>query len=224
MKEKFKLINRLKSYSIDKTEDTLHLLTDKGLETYGLNLMPIFLNYRKYLSIFELNFRRFLNIECLLSTKNYLILLSEMQNNLRTIYSLRKPSIRDICCDINSIISDSNLKSDEKYIIMSYLNSILHFNCKLNLETDFELNILNQKSCIDLCNFLKDIKTSKRKKFALNLINSAKLEFSHLINYNLKYELIIEFIRSQLLLEKSFNVFDCELSLVKKNLEFLLRI
>ena len=221
LKENFKLNDKIKSYSVNKTDDTLHIVTEKGLQTYALNYLQTFLKYKSFLPIFQLNFRNFLKIEFLLKTRNHLLLVTESDRNCRTIYSLKKPSLRQIYCDINTILSESHITNENRYNLMSYLNSILHFNCNLNIETDSQVIGYYHKSCVDLCNFLFDSEPIESKQLIQELIESAKLEFSHLINYRLKYESLFVFIDKKLKSDKSFDVNECDFCLLKPFLQSL---
>jgi hypothetical protein len=65
------------------------------------------------------------------------------------------------------------------------------------------------------------LKALNTQEFALNLISSAKLNFSHLITFNLNYKLIFEFIRIKLESNETLNINECELSSLKSFLKAL---
>ena len=221
LRQKFALNEKIKSYSFDKSDDSLHIITDKGLETYGLNFMHIFLDSKQNLSNFKMNFRTFLNIEFVLNTKNYLLLVTELQNELRTIYSLRKPSLRDISEDINAVLNESQLEFECKFNLLVYLNAILYFNCILKEENHYQMKCIYRKITIDLCNFISNSDSLDSKELTQSLIRSAKLKFSHLINYKLNYDLIFVFIAKKLESEDNFDVNKCDISLLKGFLSVL---
>jgi hypothetical protein len=217
--QKIELNERVKSFSMNKIDDTLHVITDKGLKTYGINFLPLFLDYKKCVPVLNLNFRTFLNVDFLLNTKNYLVLVTQTDNNNRTIYSLKKPSLRELSSDINYFINDNSLKLEDQFNLISYLNAVLNFSFNFNAQNDSQIISCYQKCCVNLSNILIDI--NYNQEFALNLINSAKLTFFHLITLNLNYKLIFEFIRIKLESNETLNINECELSSLKNFLKAL---
>lgn len=211
----FALSDKIRSYSFNKSDDSLHLITDNGLESYGLNFMHIFVDSKPKALNFKMNFRTFLNIEFILNTKYYLLLVTESQNELRTIYSLRKPSLRHISEDVNAFLNESQLEFECKHSLMTYLNAILYFNCVLNEENDYQMKCFYRKITIDLCNLIYDCDSVEAKKSTQSLIRSAKLRFSHLINYKLNYDLIFDFIAEKLESGDGFDINKCDISLLK---------